>query len=298
MRIDGQQDLPRVAARAGAVALAGQAARVGVRRRSRRPGQAARRRRSYLPGRSACRVVSHRGAEPDDVAVRVDVRTFVLSPVSVLGKADRSACGLPRPGEFVGVLDEEICGCVPIGLMHKSEMNLGAIKDGKAVPATFVLARGKAEPPVMLKRDAEVTDWEYRCHLLRIAHQASLSRLRVRQRAQVEPAGSAPGGGATCAIGTLSRRGGWLGHWTRHEHRNAARRVPRSTMGCGCRPMACRPGAGHDCCRADASLHVTHARSVRVTDGPALVKGAPAMIHQHWEDDEVKECTGASAYWL
>ena len=134
-------------------------------------------------------MVPHRGAEPDDVAVRVDVRTFVLSPVSVLGKADRSACRLPRSGEIVGVLDEEICGRVPIGLMHKSEMNLGAIKDGKAVPATFVLARGKAEPPVMRKRGAEVTDWEYRRHLLRVAHQASLSRPRVRQPAQCARSG-------------------------------------------------------------------------------------------------------------
>jgi len=101
--------------------------------------------------RSACRVVPHRGAEPDDVAVGVNARTFVLPPVSVLGQADRSACGLPLSGEFVGVLDEEIAGGVPIGLLHKPEMNLGAI-----------------------------TDWEYRRHPLRVAHQASLSRSQVR----------------------------------------------------------------------------------------------------------------------
>jgi hypothetical protein len=131
--------------------------------------------------RSACRVVvPHRGAEPDDVAVGVDVRAFVLSPVSVLRQADRSASGLPLSREFVGVLDEEIGGGVPIGLLHKSEMNLGAITDGKAVPATFVLARGKAESPVMRKRGTEVADREYRRHSLRVAHQASLFRPRVR----------------------------------------------------------------------------------------------------------------------
>jgi hypothetical protein len=50
---------------------------------------------------------------------------------------------------------------------------------------------------------------------------------------------------------------------------------PRSTMGCGCRPMASRPGAGHDCYRVDTSLHVTYARCARVTNGPPLRNGAP-----------------------
>jgi hypothetical protein len=55
----------------------------------------------------------------------------------------------------------------------------------------------------------------------------------------------------------------------------SARRVPRSTMGCGCRPMASRPGAEHDCYRVGTSLRATYARSARVTDGPPLMKGAP-----------------------
>jgi hypothetical protein len=62
--------------------------------------------------------------------------------------------------------------------------------------------------------------------------------------------------------------------------------------------MACRPGAGHDCNRAGTSLRVTYARSARVTDGPPLMKGAPAMIHRHWEDDGVKERTALAAYWV
>ena len=63
-------------------------------------------------------------------------------------------------------------------------------------------------------------------------------------------------------------------------------------MGCGCRPMACRPGAGHDCNRVGTSLRLTYARSARVTDGPPLMKGALGN-DPHWEDDEVKERTGA-----
>ena len=79
------------------------------------------------------------------------MRTFVLSPVSVLGQADRSACGLPRSGEFVGVFHEEIGGSVRIDLSRESQMNLGAVQDGIAVAATFVLARGEAQSVVVRK---------------------------------------------------------------------------------------------------------------------------------------------------
>ena len=77
------------------------------------------------------------------------MRAFMLSPVGVLGQADRGACGLPQSREFVGVVDEEIRGGMRTDLMRMSQMNLGAVKDGKTVPAAFVLMSGKAKPLVM-----------------------------------------------------------------------------------------------------------------------------------------------------
>ena len=63
-------------------------------------------------------------------------------------------------------------------------------------------------------------------------------------------------------------------------------------MDMGVGPMACSPGAGHDCHQVDTSLHVTNARSARVADGPPLMSGTPAMIYLHCEDGEVKERSG------
>jgi hypothetical protein len=64
-------------------------------------------------------------------------------------------------------------------------------------------------------------------------------------------------------------------------------------MGCGYPPMACRPREGHNSNRVGTSLRLTCARSARATDGPPLMRVHQAMIHPHWEDDEVKERTGA-----
>lgn len=58
-----------------------------------------------------------------------------------------------------------------IDLLHKSQMNLGTVQDGKAVPATLVLARGKTESLVMRKGGAEITDWEDRRHSLQDSHE-------------------------------------------------------------------------------------------------------------------------------
>ena len=69
---------------------------------------------------------------------------------------------------------------------------------------------------------------------------------------------------------------------------------PRSTTGCGCRPMASRPGAGHDCYRVDASLHVTYARCARVTNGPPLRNGTPGNDPPALKT-KMKQRTGAGA---
>src|SRR5664280_615178 len=109
--------------------------------------------------RSACRVL-HRRSESDHVAIWVDVRALMLAPVSVFWQADIRPCGLPRPREFIGILDKEICRGARIGSVHKSKMNLDTVQGGIAVPATFVLPCREAKSLVMRKRGVEVTDWK------------------------------------------------------------------------------------------------------------------------------------------
>jgi len=119
--------------------------------------------------RSACRVL-HRRSESDHVAIWVDVRALMLAPVSVFWQADLRPCGLPRPREFIGILDKEICRGARIGSVHKSKMNLDTVQGGIAVPATFVLPCREAKSLVMRKRGVEVTDWKDRRYSLRGAH--------------------------------------------------------------------------------------------------------------------------------
>src|SRR5580765_2080197 len=47
---------------------------------------------------------SHRRAEPDDIAVEIDERTFVLSPLGVLRAVHLGASGTPLLCETVGVV--------------------------------------------------------------------------------------------------------------------------------------------------------------------------------------------------
>jgi hypothetical protein len=72
---------------------------------------------------------------------------------------------------------------------------------------------------------------------------------------------------------------------------------PTSTMRCGCRPMAYRPGAGHDCDRVDTSLHVTYAPSASVTNGRRLMNGAPGNDPPALKTTRRRSLPPLVAYW-
>src|SRR5436305_3861846 len=86
---------------------------------------------------------SHRGPEPDEVAVAVDVGSLVLSPVSVLRPTNTDTGRLPLSGQLVGVVEPKVGdtgGGRGVQIMDQRQMDFDSIAGRVPGSSAFVLA--------------------------------------------------------------------------------------------------------------------------------------------------------------